>query len=115
MPTPSPNLTKAFIPAIDGRNKHNIKEKCSFILQVWREGKEGRDLNFKEEGEVGKKKKEGEGEEEEEIKISRLESQAVFFFFFNNVSCFVLFLKIFLINLFIFGCVGSSFLCEGFL
>lgn len=76
MPTPSPNLTKAFIPVIDGRNKHNIKEKSSFILQVW---SGGRGIpNFKEEGEAGMKEKEGEGEEEEEIKISRLESQAVF-------------------------------------
>ena len=28
---------------------------------------------------------------------------------------FFLFFNFFLINLFIFGCVGSSFLCEGFL
>ena len=32
------------------------------------------------------------------------------FFFY-----FILFYFIYLINLFIYGCVGSSFLCEGFL
>ena len=32
---------------------------------------------------------------------------------FSFLFCFVLFFK--LINLFIYGCVGSSFLCEGFL
>ena len=37
------------------------------------------------------------------------ESSLVFFFFFFLKVC------IFFFNLFIYGCVGSSFLCEGFL
>ena len=42
----------------------------------------------------------------EETKASELKeiARSFFFFFFNKF-----------INLFIFGCVGSSFLCEGFL
>ena len=41
---------------------------------------------------------------------TRLFSSDLFFFnFFSFVYLFIF------INLFIFGCVGSSFLCEGFL
>ena len=41
-------------------------------------------------------------------------SQLFFNFFFFNI--YLLFLKNYLfVYLFIFGCVGSSFLCEGFL
>ena len=36
-------------------------------------------------------------------------------FFLESFFLFVLFLFFFLINLFILGCVGCSFLCEGFL
>ena len=43
--------------------------------------------------------------------LTRMKSGWFFFFFFNNVAI----LFFFLIYLFIFGCVGSSFLCEGFL
>ena len=37
------------------------------------------------------------------------------FLFFVFFSLHIFLIIIFLINLFIFGCVGSSFLCEGFL
>lgn len=50
MPVCSPKLTKAFIPAVDGRSKYCIKEKHSFMLQVWREEGEEKDPNTKEEG-----------------------------------------------------------------
>ena len=41
----------------------------------------------------------------------------VFFFFLNNIFAWVYLLLIFkiFVYLFIYGCVGSSFLCEGFL
>ena len=39
----------------------------------------------------------------------------LFSFFFFLHSSFYLFFIFFKINLFIFGCVGSSFLCKGFL
>lgn len=50
MPVCSPKLTKAPISAVDGINKYCIKEKHSFMLQVWREGREEKDPNTKEEG-----------------------------------------------------------------
>ena len=38
------------------------------------------------------------------------------FFFFLRFACFFfIYLFIYFKNLFIYGCVGSSFLCEGFL
>lgn len=60
MPVCSPKLTKAPISAVDGINKYCIKEKHSFMLQVWREGERKRIQTLK--------KKEGEVEDEE-VKI----------------------------------------------
>lgn len=54
MPVCSLKLTKAFIPAVDGRNKYYIKEKHSFMLQVQREGGEEKDPNTKEGGRGGR-------------------------------------------------------------
>ena len=39
----------------------------------------------------------------------------LFFFFFFLENNLIFFFLIFIIYLFIYGCVGSSFLCEGFL
>ena len=46
-----------------------------------------------------------------EIKVSKIGAPESVLFF----VCLFCFLNLFIYYLFIFGCVGSSFLCEGFL
>ena len=53
------------------------------------------------------------------LKNNSTELETLFFFLIINNFYFILFFltgnKSFFLNLFIYGCVGSSFLCEGFL
>ena len=56
-------------------------------------------LFYMEVGKIGFR----EGKQLAQVAKLRFKTRSVFFFFFN------------FIYLFIYGCVGSSFLCEGFL